>query len=118
MSERLFEIINDSTSIEDIIAYRHWHADSEMFAGGDSLSTALFLGWTMGETVHLEEHWYAGTRRVAVFYFELTRGDETVTMPVIGNPYVDRLIAMNGVQVVPVGKFQRPREQINAESRL
>jgi hypothetical protein len=118
MSERLFEIINDSTSIEDMIAYRHWHAESEMFAGGDSLSTALFLGWSIRDTVHLEEHWYAGTRRVAVFYFELTRGDESVTMPVIGNPYIDRLIAMSGVQVVAVGKQQRPKEHINAEARV
>lgn len=112
-----FEITNDSTSIEDIIAYRHWHAQSEMFAGGDSLTTALFLGWTMSENVSLEEHWYAGTRRVAVYYFELTRDNETVTMPVIGNPFVDRLIAMNGTQVIPVGKHQRPKEHIKAESR-
>jgi hypothetical protein len=118
MLELPFENLNDSTSIEDIIAYRHWHAESEAYAGGDSLATALFLGWTSSDTVHLEEHWYAGTRRVAVYYFELMRDTEKITMPVIGNPYVDRLIATMTLQVIPVGKFQRPKAHVDAESRV
>ena len=118
MLESPFDATNDSTSIEDIIAYRHWHAESEVYAGGDSLATALFLGWTASDIVNLEEHWYAGTRRVAVYYFELLRDTEKITMPVICNPYVDRLISTLTLQVIPVGKYQRPKSHIAAESRV
>ena len=109
---------NDSTSIEDMIAYRHWHAQSEKYAGGDSLATQIYLGWTLGEIVQLEERWYAGTRRVAVYYFELTRDEETITMPVIGNPYVDQVIAHSALKVVAVGEYQRPQKEIDMEARL
>jgi hypothetical protein len=108
----------DSSSIEDIITYRHWHAQSEKYAGGDSLATALYLGWTLGEAVQLEERWYAGTRRVAVYYFDLTRGEDHMTMPVIGNPYVDQLIAQSKLNVVPFGDYQRSKNEIDMESRV
>ena len=108
----------DSTSIEDIMIYRHWHAESEKYAGGDSLATALFLGWTVDEAVQLEERWYAGTRRVAVYYFDLIRDGEQMTMPVIGNPYVDQLIAHAGLKVVSVGEYQRPQKEIDMEARV
>jgi hypothetical protein len=108
----------DSTSIEDIITYRHWHAESEKYAGGDSLATHMYLGWTVGEVVELEERWSSGTRRVAVYYFDLTRDGQTVTMPVIGNPYVDQVIAQSALKVVAVGEYQRPQKEIDMEARL
>jgi hypothetical protein len=112
------QLLLDNNSIEDIITYRHWHAPSEKYAGGDSLATALFLGWTMGDIVRLEEHWYAGTRRVAVYHFELMRDNQTVVMPVLCNPYVDSLIANSNLRVLPFGKYQRPQEHVDAESRV
>jgi len=114
----MFQHPLDSTSIEDIITYRHWHPQSEKYAGGDSLATALFLGWTLDRVVQLEERWYAGTRRVAVYHFELTRGDEHMTMPVIGNPFVDQLIAREQLKVVAFGEYQRAQDEIDLESRV
>jgi len=108
----------DSASIEDMMAYRHWHPESEKYGGGDSLATRLFLGWAIQGVVQLEEHWYAGTRRVAIYYFELSRADDRVTMPVIANPYVDQLIAQTGLAVVMVGEYQRPQREIDMESRV
>jgi hypothetical protein len=108
----------DSTSIEDIITYRHWHAESEKYAGGDSLATHMYLGWIVGEVVELEERWSAGTRRVAIYHFELNRDGETITMPVIGNPYVDQVIAQSALKVVAVGEYQRPQKEIDMEARL
>jgi hypothetical protein len=108
----------DSTSIEDIITYRHWHAESEKYAGGDSLATHMYLGWKLGEVVELEERWSSGTRRVAVYHFELTRDAQTITMPVIGNPYVDQVIAQSALKVVAVGEYQRPQKEIDMEARL
>jgi hypothetical protein len=80
---------------------RHWHAASERFAGGDSLMTALNGGWQIVPPVVAETHWRAGTRCVMVYTFELKRGAETMTMPVITNPFVERLIADNALPLMP-----------------
>ncbi len=88
---------------------RHWHADSERYAGGDCLLTALHNGWVVSERVIADEHWHAGTRCVMVYYFELTRGDEIMTMPVITNPFVERLMAENALRVIPQRKFAYTR---------
>lgn len=88
---------------------RHWHAESEPFAGGDCLLTALNKGWEMGERVTADEHWHAGTRCVMVYHFELMRGGEKMTMPVITNPFVERLIAENRLAVVLREKVSKAR---------
>ena len=79
---------------------RHWHPASERYAGGDCLRTALNNGWQMILPVVAESHWRAGTRCVMVYVFELRRGAETMTMPVITNPFVERLIADNTLPLV------------------
>jgi len=71
---------------------RHWHAGSELYAGGDALYTALDNGWDIGETVRYDEHWNSGGQCVVVYHFELTRGEAKMTMPVITNPFVRRLL--------------------------
>lgn len=71
---------------------RHWHAESERFTGGDALFTALDDGWDIDDTVHYEEHWNSGSQVVVVYYFQLKRGGERMTMPVITNPFVRRML--------------------------
>jgi hypothetical protein len=105
---------SDAIGIEDIITYRHWNAESEHFTGGDSLATALYLGWTMPETVEMSAYWYAGTRRVAVYHITLERGEEHVTMPVIGNPFIERLLSERHCRVVALGE----RQPVEAETRV
>lgn len=84
--------------------YRHWHADSERYTGGDALNTALEEGWTINEVVGFEEIHHMGARGTVIFYFELIRGEtERVTMPVVGNPYVDRLVHVMQIRLVPHG---------------
>jgi hypothetical protein len=99
----------DATLIEDIGVFRHWHAHSQKFAGGDCLATMLFLGWKFNPLVMMDTYWHFGTRQVHVYHFELLRDDESVTMPVIGNPYVDRLIAHHHLEVVPIDRSERLR---------
>jgi hypothetical protein len=79
---------------------RHWHTASEAYAGGDCLLTALNNGWDISERVVAHEHWRAGTRCVMVYHFELTLNGETMIMPVITNPFVERLIAENALRVL------------------
>jgi hypothetical protein len=71
---------------------RHWHAESEKWAGADCLLTKLDDGWTVDPTVYYQEFWHAGSRLVTIYYFQLTRDGETLEMPVITNPYARRLL--------------------------
>jgi hypothetical protein len=82
---------------------RHWHAGSEKYAGGDALFTALDNGWDIDENVTYEEHWSAGAgaQCVVVFYFQLKRGGETMTMPVITNPFVRRILNDMDAKLIP-----------------
>jgi len=79
---------------------RHWSPRSEKYAGGDHLMTAIARGWEIGHSVIREEHWHAGVRLVCVYYFQLRRGDQEITMPVIGNPYVTRMLYMEPFEIV------------------
>ncbi|MEO8613358.1 MAG: hypothetical protein ABI690_36040 [Chloroflexota bacterium] len=80
---------------------RHWHAESEKYAGGDALFTALDNGWDIDENVSFEEHWSAGAQCVVVFYFQLKRGGESMTMPVITNPFVRRVLNDMEAKLIP-----------------
>ncbi len=90
---------------------QHWHPHSQQYAGGDHLLTALYRGWQMDEVIFREEHWFAGMRHVVVYYFELTRDDDAMTMPVISTPFVTRLIRNSEVQVLAIEESKRRRER-------
>jgi hypothetical protein len=79
---------------------RHWHPESEKYTGGDALFTAFDNGWDMDDEVQYENFWHAGTRGVTVYHFTLRRGDERMSMPVITNPYVRRLLKESEAKVV------------------
>jgi hypothetical protein len=89
-----------STDLEEISFFRHWDADSEIYAGGDNLATALYLGWSLGDTVLLKEHWHSVKRCVRVYYFELTHDKTSVVMPVVCNPFVEKLITTSELQII------------------
>lgn len=79
----------------------HWHSRSQKFAGGDQLLTAIRLGWQIAEqTIFAEQHWLSGTRPITVYNIVLSRADETIIMPVIANPYVERFIVTNLLSTV------------------
>ncbi len=82
---------------------RHWDSGSEPYTGGDALYTAMSHGWKLDETVRYEECWLMGGRFVVVYYFTLKRGGETVTMPVLTNPHVRRLMSTLDVKLVAMG---------------
>ena len=57
-------------------------------------------GWDIRSLVGQEVSWRGGGRHIAVYYFELTRNDLVVVMPVLGNPIVCRLIDQQQLRVV------------------
>lgn len=73
------------------VTSQHWHPKSEHYAGGDNLITAIEHGWSI-DKCKLVQHWYAGMRSVKIYEFSLQRGDDSMLMPVINNPYVERYI--------------------------
>lgn len=83
---------------------RHWNDSSEKYAGGDSLLTALAQGWELGDTVYYEDLWYAGSRQVTIFHVELHHDGETIDMPVLGNPYIRRMLPEMCSQVLPISE--------------
>jgi hypothetical protein len=96
-------MINRSTlnfHVEYLDVTQHWCPLSEKYAGGDALLTAVDEGWNMGSRVICEEHWFAGMRLTRVFHIELHRNGERRIMPVLHNPYVDRMLASDDFQIV------------------
>ena len=70
--------------------HRHWCDQSEIFTGADSLLTALDRGWRIVEyTVDTSQQCY--TQPVAIYDFVIRFEQKTVTMRIIGNPYIERL---------------------------
>jgi hypothetical protein len=92
---------------------RHWAPESEKYAGGDALITALRRNWKVAGPVYQEDFWHSGARLVTVYHFTLRCQDGEMDMPVITNPYVRRVLQMIEAQVLPIEEREsiRRREQ-------
>lgn len=90
---------------------RHWSPGSEKYAGGDALLTALRHGWDLQSTVYMEQFWHSGTRPVTIYHFELSHGKEVMTMPVISNPHVRRMIREMKPEVRPLAEREAERRK-------
>jgi hypothetical protein len=82
---------------------QHWHMRSGSYAGGDHLLTALTDGWQVEKCVQIN-HVYAGNRAVTIYEFTLACKGDTMVMPVITNPYVERLLATGEIEVTQAGQ--------------
>ncbi|MAS35168.1 MAG: hypothetical protein CL610_14245 [Anaerolineaceae bacterium] len=80
---------------------RHWCPKSQYYATGDALLTYINNGWSIQQEACFEEFWHGGSRRVVVYYVNLVRDDQHITMPVIDNPVVGQLIARFCPQLRP-----------------
>jgi hypothetical protein len=79
---------------------RHWSPSSQTYAPVDVLLESMADDWSVNPMVGLEEYWYGGGRHVAVYYFELTKDGRAVSMPVLGNPIVRRLVGQRPFRVM------------------
>jgi hypothetical protein len=78
---------------------RHWHAGSEAYTGGDSLLTALRNGWQLLNLAYEQMLEVRGGRSVAVLYFHLVQGSDRIVMPILVNPFVERLLIDRKIMV-------------------
>jgi hypothetical protein len=93
---------------------KHWSPVSERFAGGDALLTKLRDGWDIDGAIYAEEFWHAGTRPVMVYHFQLSKGKETMQVPVVSTPYVRRLLFLWQLEVRP---YEERRAQLHKQRR-
>ena len=62
-------------------------------------TSAVERGWLVEKCI-LIQHWYAGMRSVKIYEFTLQRGEDSMIMPVISNPYVARFIKEEEIQLI------------------
>jgi hypothetical protein len=79
---------------------RHWSPQSEEYASGEVLLHALEDDWHVQGVIFRQEVWLTGDRRTYVYHLELARGNETLKMKMVNNPFITRLIYKLNVQVV------------------
>ena len=79
---------------------RHWSSSSQTYAPADVLLEYLADGWDISSVVGHEEYWYGGGRHVAVYYFELTKDNQALVLPILGNPIVRRLVRQRQLRIV------------------
>lgn len=94
------------------VTSQYWNP-REGFAGGDHLLTALQAGWDVA-TCQEQLVWYTGARCVSVYHFTLERRGETMVMPVVNNPYVDRFLHQAEIVVQRANANQPIREAVSA----
>jgi len=79
---------------------RHWSPRSEKFAGADCLVTAMMRGWDISDRVVREEVLQGPARAVNVYHFRMRKDEREITMPVLENPYVTRLLFTSPFDVI------------------
>jgi hypothetical protein len=71
----------------------HWSPLSQCYAGVDTLLGRLDTGWKIQGDIDFDEHHFGESRHVIVYHFVLSRRDKRVTMHVLHNPVLERLLA-------------------------
>ncbi|MEP7287937.1 MAG: hypothetical protein ABI947_19470 [Chloroflexota bacterium] len=104
MSEHFKSTTTSSFAGED--RFRHWSPASQAYAPADVLLNYIRQGWQLDNRAAVETFFYAGYRRVDVFYFTLRDGDVMVEMPVLANPAVSRLIEQNKLTVLRINSIR------------
>lgn len=101
----------DAYAIYYLRSPRHWDPQSEKFTGVDSLVTAIQNGWEPAQSVTKREFYRGNSRPIGIYYVNLEKNGENVTMAVIGNPYLHKLLALLEISIV---KQQKDRVQTPA----
>jgi hypothetical protein len=88
--------------------YRHWSPGSQKYATVDVLQQYIYRGWHLENIAQVETFYCTGARAIEIYSFTLTRGTETMHMPVIATPIILRLITEHNVCVLRVKSEREP----------
>jgi hypothetical protein len=88
---------------------RHWCRRSQRYAGVDALLGLLDNGWKIWGDISFDEHWFGESRHITVYHFILTKQDNRVTMHVVHNPVLERLLTQYCEKTIsPAGAVGEP----------
>ena len=86
----------------------HWHPQSQPYASGHQLNSKLNNGWVIDNIVFRTEHRVQVTHRTITFYVVvLIKDGEKLNMPVLANPFVDRVVKEAGVKIFTVERHNK-----------
>jgi hypothetical protein len=89
--------------------FHHWSPSSEKFASGSQLYSAVIHGgWNISQHVIQRVVDFPGGRRTRIYYFELQRNDDYMTMPVIESPAVFRFVHIEPFLLAEYEEIQLP----------
>ncbi len=71
---------------------RHWCPLSQRYTGVDALLSRLDNGWKIWGDIDFDEYWFGESRHTLIYHFMLIKQDNRVTMHVLHNPVLDRLL--------------------------
>lgn len=92
---------------------RHWSPESQPYASGDILVNFLRSGWIPEHSVTVESFYFPDGRHVNVFRFQLTKGEQTLMIPVIANPIINRLIKECRIDCFPISQHHLEPSRID-----
>jgi len=79
---------------------RHWSPSSQPFASAEILLKYLREGWQLERTVAVQMFQCVSRRCVRLYYFSALHDDQSLTIPVVENPIVLRVIRENHLELV------------------
>jgi hypothetical protein len=85
--------------------FHHWCPKSEKFATTSHLFSAVRQGWVVNSLVIQRIFELRSDRTTRVYYVELQRNRAYMTMPVVENPSLIRLISLNPFEVVDYEQY-------------
>jgi hypothetical protein len=88
MKTHSFEKLN--FTVHERLFHRHWSSGCEPFASGDALLTLLDHHWQLS-SVTTEFYPMSSWRHTVVHVFTLSQGSDTLHVPVVSTPAVQRL---------------------------
>ena len=80
---------------------RHFAPKSEIYTGADSLITAQRNGWRLVNIAYEEAVQMRGGRYTSLYYFKLVRGNEKMVMPIVANPFIERMLMRLKILLLP-----------------
>ncbi len=81
---------------------RHWSPESQVYAPGDVLLHLISDGWRIYRKVFVESYRCVSQRYVNVYHFVLLRGNERLSLRVVANPAVRRVVQEQQLTVLDV----------------
>ena len=81
--------------------FHHWNPKSEKFASLSNLTSAVLWGWQVNSLVIDRTFSFSGGRITHVYYFELCRDKDYMTMPIVASPAVMTLVRNNAFELMP-----------------